>query len=123
MAHNNTVFAQLLKLIPRHEVETLSKQYHSGRSFRKNSRWSQLTAMMMGQISGRNSLRDMIDNLGAQVHRLYHLGSNALSRSSLSRINNDKPYTLYEALFGQLLSAVSSRYQGMIFVLTTRCTH
>lgn len=109
MAHNNTVFAQLLKLLPRHEFETLAKQHHSGRAFRKNSRWSQLVAMMMGQISGRNSLRDMIDNLGAQAHRLYHLGSSKLSRSSLSRINNDKPYTLYEALFQKLLTRCQSK--------------
>ncbi|MCG8050071.1 MAG: DUF4372 domain-containing protein [Candidatus Thiodiazotropha endolucinida] len=38
---------------------------------RKNSRWSQFVAMMMGQASGRNSLRDMIDNLGAQAHHFY----------------------------------------------------
>ena len=108
MAHNNTVFAQLLKLLPRHEFETLAKQHHSGRAFRKNSRWSQLVAMMMGQISGRNSLRDMVDNLDAQAHRLYHLGSKVVSRSSLSRINNDKPYTLYEALFIKLLTRCQS---------------
>ncbi|MES9921190.1 MAG: DUF4372 domain-containing protein, partial [Candidatus Thiodiazotropha sp.] len=74
MSHNSTVFAQLLKLISRHEFETLAKEHHTGRAFRKNSRWSQFVAMMMGQLSGRNSLRDMVDNLGAQAHRLYHLG-------------------------------------------------
>jgi len=108
MAHNNTVFAQLLKLISRHEFETLAKQHHSGRSFRKASRWDQFVAMMMGQIAGRNSLRDMLDNLSAQAHRLYHLGSRVLSRSTLSRINNDKPYELYEALFGKLLQRCQS---------------
>jgi len=63
----------------------------------------------MAQLSGRNSLRDMVENLSAQAHRLYHLGSAKLSRSNLSRINEDKPYTLYEALFGKLLA----RCQGM----------
>jgi hypothetical protein len=38
MSHNNTVFSQLLKLIPRHEFETLAKQHHSGRSFRTATR-------------------------------------------------------------------------------------
>ena len=104
MAHTNTVFSQLLKLIPRHEFESLAKEHHSGRQFRQASRWSQFVAMVMGQLSGRNSLRDMIDNLNAQAHRLYHLGSKQLSRSTLSRINNDKPYQLYEALFYKLLS-------------------
>jgi putative transposase len=115
MAHNNTVFAQLLKLISRHEFETLAKQHHTGRAFRKNSRWSQFVAMMMGQLSGRNSLRDMVDNLGAQAHRLYHLGSRSIKRSSLSRINNDKPYTLYEALFRKLLSRCQSKAPSHAF--------
>ncbi len=41
MAHNNTVFPQLLKLVPGHEFESLAKQHHTGRSFRNASRWSQ----------------------------------------------------------------------------------
>lgn len=103
MAHNNTVFSQLLKLIPRHEFETLAKAHHSGRSFRTASRWSQFTALMLAQLSGRMSLRDIVDNLAAQSHRLYHLGATHMSRSNLSRMNNEKPYELYEALFSRLL--------------------
>ncbi len=109
MSHHNTVFSQVLKLIPRHEFETLAKQHHSGRSFRTASRWSQFVSMSMGQLAGRNSLRDILENLSAQAHRLYHLGSVKLSRSNLSRINEDKPCTLYEALFGKLLK----RCQGL----------
>ena len=109
MAHCNTIFSQILKLVPRHEFETLANQHHSGRSFRTASRWSQFVTMAMAQLAGRNSLRDIVENMTAQVHRLYHLGSAKLSRSNLSRINEDKPYALYEALFGKLLS----RCQGM----------
>jgi len=108
MAHYNTVLSQLLKLIPRHEFETLAKQHHSGRSFRSASRWSQFVTMAMGQLSGRNSLRDIVENVSAQAHRLYHLGSAKLSRSNLSRINENKPYALYEALFEKLLSRCQS---------------
>ena len=93
MAHCNTIFSQLLKLVPRHEFETLAKQHHSG----------------TGQLSGRNSLRDLVDSISAQSHRLYHLGCKKISRSNLSRINEDKPCALYEALFGRLLS----RCQGI----------
>ena len=39
MAHCNTILSQILKLVPRHEFETLAKQHHSGRAFRKASRW------------------------------------------------------------------------------------
>ena len=109
MAHCNTIFSQILKLVPRHEFETLANQYHCGRSFRRASRWSQFVSLAMAQLAGRNSLRDIVENLSAQAHRLYHLGSAKLTRSNLSRINENKPYALYEALFGKLLS----RCQGM----------
>lgn len=49
----------------------------------------------MAQLAGRNNLRDIVENISVQVHRLYHLGSAKLSRSNLSRINEDKPYALY----------------------------
>ena len=104
MAHHNTVFAQLLKYIPRHEFETLANQHHTGRRFRTASRWSQFVAMALAQLSGRTSLRDIVANLSVQAHRLYHLGGAVLSRSNLSRINEHKPYALYEALFGKLLA-------------------
>lgn len=115
MSHHNTVFSQLLKLIPRHEFESLAKQHHSGRSFRTASRWSQFVSMAMGQITGRVGLRDIVDNMSAQLHRLYHLGSAQLSRSNLSRINEDKPYTLYEALFGKLLHRCQANAPGHSF--------
>jgi len=115
MSHYNTVFSQLLKLIPRHEFESLAKQHHSGRSFRSASRWSQFVTMAMGQLSGRKSLRDIVENVSAQTHRLYHLGSAKLSRSNLSRINENKPYALYEALFGKLLKRCQAVVPGHQF--------
>ena len=119
MSHHNTVFSQLLKLIPRHEFETLANQHHTGRSFRTASRWSQFVTMAMAQLSGRSSLRDIVESISAQTHRLYHLGSAKLSRSNLSRINDAKPYALYEALFGKLLN----RCQGVVSGHNFRFNH
>jgi len=120
MAHNNTVFSQILKLVPRHEFETLAKAHHQGRSFRTASRWSQFVCLSMAQLTGRNSLRDMVENISAQAHRLYHLGSAKLSRSNLSRINEDKPYELYEALFGQLLKRCQNHVPQHQFTFTNK---
>jgi hypothetical protein len=110
MSHCNTILSQIVKLVPRHEFEVLANRHHCGRSFRTASRWSQFVTMAMAQLAGRSSLRDIVDNLSSQSHRLYHLGSAKLSRSNLSRINEDKPYVLYEVLFGKLLS----RCQGKV---------
>ena len=115
MAHHNTVFSQILKLIPRHEFEILANKHHSGRSFRTASRWSQFVTMAMAQLAGRNSLRDIVESISSQAHRLYHLGSAKLSRSNLSRINDGKPYVLYEALFGKLLSRCQGAVPGHTF--------
>jgi len=115
MSHCNTILSQILKLVPRHEFEVLANQHHCGRSFRTASRWSQFVTMAMAQLAGRNSLRDIVENISSQAHRLYHLGSAKLSRSNLSRINEDKPYELYEALFGKLLSRCQGKAPGHDF--------
>lgn len=103
MAHNNTVLAQFLKLVPRHEFETDARRHHKGRKLRRMTRWSQFVAMAMGQLSGRCSLRDIVANMEAQTHKYYHLGVKRVSRSSLARVNEGQPYTLYEQLFARLL--------------------
>lgn len=108
MAHSNTVFAQLLKLVPRHQFETLARSHHVGRRFRKTSRWSQFVAMAAGQLSGRRSLRDVVSNMQAQRSSLYHLGSAAVTRSTLARVNERQPHAFYEALFGKLYSQCRS---------------
>jgi len=104
MAHKDTVFAQLLKMVSRHDFESLARKHHTGRKLRQMTRWSQFIALGLAQLSGRSSLRDIVDNLRAQTHRLYHLGCRRISRSSLARVNNQQSYKLYEELFGKLLA-------------------
>lgn len=104
MAHHNTVLAQLLKLVPRHQFETLAKSHHLGGRFRKTSRWTQFVALATGQLAGRRSLRDIVSNLSAQGRALYHLGAREVTRSTLARVNERQPHEFYEALFGKLYS-------------------
>ena len=56
VAHNDTVFAQVLKLVPRHEFESLARKHKSGRMSRSMTRWGQFVAMGMAQLTGRCSL-------------------------------------------------------------------
>ena len=104
MAHNGTVLGQFLKLVSRHEFEREAGRRHRGRKLRSMSRWSQFVAMATAQLSGRCSLRDIVSNLDAQGHKLYHLGVGRVARSSLARVNERQPHELYEALFGRLLA-------------------
>ena len=108
MAHSNTVFAQLLRWVPRHQFETLAKRHHQGQPFRQTSRWSQFVALSTGQLAGRTSLRDIVSNLNAQRASHYHLGTGNISRSTLARVNEQQPCAFYEALFGKLYTRCRS---------------
>ena len=108
MAHNEKAIAQFMKLVPRYGFEALAKQHHNGRSFRKASHWDEFLALTFAQLSGRHGLRVIISSLSTPAHRLYHVGSRLLTRTTLSRINNDKPYELYESLFAKLLQRSQS---------------
>ena len=54
-------------------------------------------------------MRDIESNMKAQAQRLYHLGAQAIARSSLSRLNEQQPYSLYEALFAKLYARCHKR--------------
>jgi len=104
LAHHDTVFSQILKLIPRHEFESLARKHHQGQKLRKMTRWSQFVSLGLAQLAGRVSLRDVVSNLKAQTSKLYHLGCVDVNRSSLARVNEQQPHELFEALFGKLLA-------------------
>lgn len=108
MSHHNTAFHQLLKPLSRHEFEGLAKQHHSGQKLRSATRWDQFIGMSLSQFSGRQSLRDIQSNLEAQRQKLYHLGAKPIPRSTLSRLNDQQPADLYEALFYKLLNHCKS---------------
>jgi len=71
--------------------------------------------MAMAQLTGRNSLGDIVEKFCALAYRFYHLGSISLSRSNLSRINDAKQYALYEVLFGVLLQRCQGADPGHYF--------
>lgn len=108
MAHNNTVLSQVLKLVPRHEFQNLAKQHHEGQSLRRISRWSQFVCLLMAQLSGRQSLRDIEANMNAHPGNHYHLGVRRIAKSSLARVNEKQPFTLYQALFETLVARCQS---------------
>ena len=91
MAHHNTVFVQLLRFLPRHEFEAEARQHQRGQGLRVMSRWAQFVALGLAQLTGRQSLRDIVSNLSTQGRKLYHLGvGTTVSRSSLARVNAER---------------------------------
>jgi hypothetical protein len=102
LAYNNSVLSQLLKLLPRHEFERLANRHDGRRRSDALSRWSQFVALTIGQLGGRRSLRDIESTIHSQGRHRYHLGSQTISRSGLSRANEQLDYRFFEGLFQSL---------------------
>ncbi|MBM4289062.1 MAG: DUF4372 domain-containing protein [Deltaproteobacteria bacterium] len=58
MAHYNTIFHQMLKLIPRHHFAKLEAEHGTGRKARSFSRWSQLVHLLSMQLTARAESED-----------------------------------------------------------------
>ena len=97
--HQNTVFHQLLQPILRQDFERLAKQHHQGQKLRSATRWDQFIAILMSQLSCRQSLRDIESNLESQQEKLYHLKL----KSFLGRSRNAIQTQIWIALIAYLL--------------------
>lgn len=53
MAYSNTVLSQLLKLVPRHEIERLASKHDGKRRSDALSRWSQFVALLTAYSAER----------------------------------------------------------------------
>ena len=99
MAHCNTIFHQMLKLIPRHHFAKLETEHGTGRKARSFTRWSQLVHLLSMQLTARASLRDGVASLKARIKNLYHLGVKPVARSTFADANSQRPASFFEALF------------------------
>ena len=100
MAHSNTIFRQVLQLLNRHDFCRIEKNgFQPKRRYRTLDRWSQFVAMMFAQITGRCSLRDIVQHFQFHGTKLYHLGVGQVRRSTLADANNKRPAAFLEALF------------------------
>jgi hypothetical protein len=104
MSHQDTMFAQLLQLIGRHDFAKVVRK-HQGEAFSKGfTCWSQFTGMMFGQLSSQKGLRGIEAGLSMNKNNFYHLGITPVKRSTLAYANENRPHQIYQDLFYTLLS-------------------
>ena len=91
------VFSQLLDFLDKDVFLRISNKYNGNRYVKSFTCWNQLAVMMFGQLSNRESLRDLV--LAAQAHasKAFHLGfGKAATRSNLSKANNNRDCRIFE---------------------------
>ena len=97
MSKGKFVFAQLVANLDddkfRHIVDN-----HDGNRYVKNfSCWNQLLVLMFGQLSGRESLRDLIVAVEAHSGKAYRLGfGKSVTRSNLAKANQNRDCRIFE---------------------------
>lgn len=80
--------------------------------------WNQLHSLMFGQLSNRESPRDLIVALDAHHSKCYHLGMGRnVSRSSLARANQDSDYHIFEEYAYYLVNEARQKRVTDIFKL------
>jgi len=68
MAYSSTVFHQLLQLIRRHDFDKIERHgFRPKRKYRALNRWGQFVVMMFAQLTGRSSLRDIVERHRASI--------------------------------------------------------
>lgn len=80
------VFAQFISFLNEDKFRRIVNKYQGNRYIKHFTCWNQLLALVFGQLSNRESLRDLIVALDAHHSKCYHLGMGRnVSRSSLAR--------------------------------------
>src|SRR5260370_34629297 len=88
--------AQLMNHLPRHEFRQCVQRYGGNYRVRSFSCWDQFLCMAFAQLTIRESLRDIVACLRSQDRRLYHLGiRGTVSRSTLADANEPRDWRVY----------------------------
>jgi IS4 transposase len=97
--HINTVFGDVMKLIPWNAVERLTNEHGTDDRCHDFTTRRHLKALLFGQLSGACSLRDIHASMTSHQARLYHAGAEAPARSTLADANSNRDSRVFSDLF------------------------
>lgn len=110
MNHGKYVFSQLVDFLPQRVFDRITDKYKGNKSIKHFSCWNQLLCMIFGQLSYRESLRDLIIVIEAHKSKVYHLGfGKNVSRSNLSKANETRNFKIFEEFANHLITLAQSK--------------
>lgn len=93
------VFSQLMDVIPRNEFRKLVTHFKGNYRARSFTCWDQLLCLCFGQLTFRQSLRDLTSTLNALGAQRYHMGiRNTVPRSTFADANARRSWRIYHGL-------------------------
>jgi len=118
MFKDEYVFSQLVKFLDYEKFKYIVKKYNGNKYIKSYTCWNQLLTMMFGQLSNRESLRDLIVAMEAHAGKLYHFGiGKSVTRSNLSKANEQRNYRIFEEYATFMIAEARKRRINKIFEL------
>jgi hypothetical protein len=91
------VFSQLTEFLPRRIFDRTVAKHNGNKYVRHFTCWNQLLCMVFGQLTTRESLRDLITVIEAHSPKSYHLGfGKSVTRSNLAKANEKRSSKIFE---------------------------
>ena len=107
------VFSQLMDCLPKHEFNKCVVRYRGNHRVRSFSCYDQFLCMAFGQLTFRQSLRDLITCLDALKAKRFHAGIRGkLSKSTLADANEKRDWRIYADLAWNLIRQARKLYKS-----------
>jgi hypothetical protein len=111
-----TIFAQLMELVPRYPFQVCVERYQGQRYVKDFSCWDQFLCLAFAQLTYRESLRAIEACLRAHRQQLYHMGfRGSISRSTLAYANEHRDWRIYADFAQVLIARARELYRGEAF--------
>jgi hypothetical protein len=118
MHKDKFIFAQLASFLDRSKFNRLVAKYGGDKYIKSYTCWNQLLTMMFGQLSNRESLRDLIVATQAHHGKLYHLGmGKSVTRSNLAKANENRNWRIFEEFAFHMIEQARDKRKTDIFNL------
>ncbi len=97
--------------LPRHDFDSCVGRYQGERYAKSFSCHDQFLSMAFGQLSYRESLRDVVACLSSHHSKLYHLGfQSIITKTTLARANEKRDWRIYRDLAQVLIEKARKLY-------------
>ena len=107
MRHRNSVFHDVLKLVPWAAFDQAVDEFGTDEGTRSFTSRQHLTALLFAQLSGAGSLREIEATMTSHQGRLYHCGATAPKRSTFADANRNRDFRVFSGLFEAMLAGAS----------------
>ena len=114
MNQGRYIFSQLCDFLPVDFFKWLVKKYEGNKYVKSFTCWNHLLVLMFGQLSNRESLRDLVMTLAPHKRSFHHLGfGKSVTRSNLSKANEVRDVRIFKEFANRMIALAREKRAGV----------